>query len=163
VFDGPDAEPLSHAALARRPDELPELVLAWVPASALVRLRWSVDDLWSAIEDRGEPPHACEAHAAPGVGDPPAELASPAPASRGVLVWRRGLEVVHRTLDPDEAELAGWLVPGASFAELCGVLGALHGDAASGRAVELLVRWLAAGAIVERPAPADRTVDTHRA
>jgi len=99
-----------------------------VPSSVIVPLAWTVDDLWSAIED--EQP-----------------TVDPEPASRVVLVWRRDIAVLHRTLDDDEARLALQIAGGASFAAVCEVLGELHGDDASARAVELLVRWLGAEAL----------------
>jgi len=133
VFDGPDARPLAQAEVVALEARLPELVLAWVPSSVVVPLAWAVDDLWSAIED-----------------DRPAF--EPARADRVVLVWRREISVLHRTLDADEAQLAHSIASGAPFAEICEVLGSLHGDAASGRAVELLVRWLEADALA---APSD--------
>jgi hypothetical protein len=133
VFDGPDAEPLSHAEAVARGAELPELVLSWIPSSVVVPIAWAVDELWSAIEDE----------------QPPFE---PAPADRVVLVWRRDLAVLHRTLDPDEAGLALSLAAGVRFADICGALAELHGDGAVPRATELLIRWLAAGALA---APAD--------
>ena len=130
VFDGPDAAPLGHAEAAALGDQLAELVVAWVPSSAVVELGWTVDELWSAIEDEQPLPE-------------PLAVA----ARRTVLVWRRDVAVLHRTLDPDEAELAPQVARGARFAEVCEVLGALHGEAASARAVELLVRWLGGEAI----------------
>jgi hypothetical protein len=132
VFDGPDAEPLAQEAVAALGDALPDLVLAWVPSSVVVPLAWSVDDLWSAIEDgvaEGEPM--------------PEPIAEP----RVVLVWRRDIAVLHRTLDADEGRLALQIARRSSFAEICGVLGEIHGDEASARAVELLLRWLAAAAL----------------
>jgi len=132
VFDGPDAQPLAQADVVALETRLPELVLAWVPSSSVVPLAWAVDDLWSALED-DQPGFA------------------PERASRVVLVWRRELAVLHRTLDPDEAELAQQIAIGVAFAEICAVLGGLHGDAAGERAVELLLRWLAAEAVVAQP------------
>jgi len=129
VFDGPDARPLAQDEVVALDTELPALRLAWIPSSVIVPLTWAVDDLWSALED-GQP------------------ALPPAPASRVVLVWRRELEVVHRTLDPDEGQLAASLVAGAPFAEVCEQLGELHGDDAGARAAELLLRWLAASALV---------------
>lgn len=129
VFDGPDAEPLAHAAVIELGAELPELVLAWVPSSAVVPLAWAVDDLWSAIED-----------------DQPVS-AEPAREARVVLVWRREISVLHRTLDPDEAELARPIAAGARFADVCEWLGGRNGDEASTRAAELLLRWLEAAAL----------------
>lgn len=123
VFDGPDAEPLAHAGVVALATQLPELVLSWVPSSVVVPLAWTVDELWSAIED-DQP--TCE----------------PACEPRVVLVWRRDSSVLHRTLDSDEAELARPIATGARFAEACELLGRIHGDEASGRAAELLLRWL---------------------
>jgi hypothetical protein len=39
-----------------------------------------------------------------------------------------------------------------SFADACEVLGELHGEAASARAVELLLRWLQAAVLAAPPA-----------
>jgi len=133
VFDGPDADPLAQDAVAALGDELPGLVLSWVPSSVVMPIGWTVDDLWSAIED----------------GQPTVE---PEPASRVVLVWRRDVAVLHRTLDDDEARLAASIAAGARFADVCEVLGELHGDAAGARAVELLLRWLGAEALDAAPA-----------
>jgi hypothetical protein len=134
VFDGPDAPALTQDAAAALGDELPNLVLSWVPSSVVVPIAWAVDDLWSAIED---------GQAAP---DP-----DPAAEARVVLVWRRDIAALHRTLDADEARLAPDIARGVAFAEICGVLGELHGDDASARAVELLVRWLGAAVLDGSP------------
>ncbi|MGH9887034.1 MAG: HvfC/BufC family peptide modification chaperone [bacterium] len=128
VFDGPDAEPLTQEVAAALGDGLPELALAWVPASVVVPLAWTVDALWSALED-----------------EQPFE--EPVQETRVVLAWRRDLSVLHRTLDADEGRLAPLIAQGSSFAAVCELLGELHGDAASGRAVELLLRWLGAAAL----------------
>lgn len=132
VFDGPDAEPLAHASAVALGPELPELVLTWVPSSAVVPLAWAVDDLWSAIED----------------GQPTFE---PASAARVVLVWRRDSSVLHRTLDPDEAELAHAIAAGVRFADACERMATIHGDGATGRAAELLLRWLGDAALADLP------------
>ena len=129
VFDGPDAQPLAQAEVIALDAALPELVLSWVPSSVVVTLDWPVDDLWSAIED-----------------DQP--FTAPVREARVVLVWRRDISVLHRTLDADEAELAPQIAIGMRFAEICEVLGGLHGAAASERAVALLVRWLAAELVI---------------
>ena len=132
VFDGPDAAPLTQDEVAALGDELPGLVLAWVPSSVVVPLAWSVDDVWSAIED-GEP------------------FSEPTPDARVVLVWRRDVAVLHRTLDEDEGRLAPRIAAGARFADICEVLGEIHGDGASARAVELLLRWLPAAVLDGSP------------
>ena len=132
VFDGPDASPLVQDDVAALGHRLPELVLSWVPSSVVVALAWAVDDLWSALED----------------GQPAFE---PAHEPRVVLVWRREISVLHRTLDADEAQLASLIGFGVSFADVCEVLGAVHGVDASERAVELLLRWLQAAALRSPP------------
>jgi Putative DNA-binding domain len=128
VFDGPEAQPLAHADVVALDTQLPELVMSWVPSSVVVPLAWTVDDLWSAIED-GQP------------------LIEPVSCARVVLVWRRDISVLHRTLDPDEGELAREIATGARFVEVCERLAETHGDDASGRAAELLLRWLEAAAL----------------
>ncbi len=132
VFDGPDAAPLATAEVAALGDELPELVLRLVPSSVVVPLAWAADELWSAIED-----------------DAPAFV--PERSARTVLVWRRELAVLHRTLDEDEATLAPRLATGIRFAEVCALLATTHGEEAAVRATELLLRWLQAEVLVAAP------------
>jgi hypothetical protein len=136
VFDGPDAEPLTQAEVVAQGSQLPELVLRWVPSSIVVPIEWAIDELWTAIEDDQDP-------------------LDPARASRTVLVWRRDISVLHRTLDPDEAQLAPAIGRGVSFAEVCEVLGTIHGDNAGPRAAELLLRWLDAEAVIGGRAPSE--------
>ena len=115
VFDAPDARALEQAEAIALGESLPALMMTWVPASIVLPLGWAVDDLWSALED----------------GEPSFE---PAAGARVVLVWRRATDVLHRTLDADEAPLATRIAEGTTFAAVCELLGAMHGDAASGRA-----------------------------
>lgn len=129
VFDGPDAATLTRDALSQVPIEaFPGVELALVPSSLVVRIAWTVDELWSTIEDE-------------------AQNAAPRPCERAVLVWRRELRVVHRTLDDDEAELAQLLARGASAAELSTRLAERATAAPEQRLVELLSRWLEAEAL----------------
>lgn len=128
AFDAADAAPLTRDELATRaPEELPGLVLRWVPAAQVVTVAWSVDDTWSDLED--------------GVAPRPA-TAGP----RTILVWRRDVEVIHRTLEADEAAVADAVATGASFADVCETL-ARHSDEPAARAIELLVRWLDAACL----------------
>jgi hypothetical protein len=118
MFDAADAAPLVRADVTALPeDTLPALRLQWIPAATVLSLAWSVDDVWTAVED------SCP-------------IPSPRPATRHVLVWRAGTTVYHRTLDPDEAALAGQLAAGATFGELAAALG----DPV--RLVTLVLRWI---------------------
>jgi hypothetical protein len=141
AFDGPDAAPLSRDDVAAAPPEaFPSLPLRPVPTAALVELRTNADEIWDALE--GERP-------APEV----------AAGDRVVLVWRRGVTVIHRTLRAEELPAirrlfapAGALAPPASFSDVCD---ALAGDAAAvERALDLLLRWLDAELLAAAP-PAD--------
>jgi len=124
VFDGPDAAPLAREAIAAlAPDAFPALSLRLVPASAVVELATTADEVWSAVEDGA---------AAPAVR----------PEPRTVLVWRRDLAVVHRTLDADEAPAIRRIAAGACFADVCEQL-------APERALALLVRWLDAAILLD--------------
>ncbi len=158
VFDGPDAAPMSRDdAAALPPAEFPRLALRLVPASALLELSTNADALWDAIEDERPPPPA---------------VAAP----RAVLVWRRDLTVIHRTLEPDEAAAVRRVHGGASFEEVCEALAAAaevdvdptglrpapRAEPAGSppplaplveRALELLLRWLDAGAIARDSTP----------
>lgn len=135
VFDGPDAArgPMSRDdAAALPPEEFPRLPLGLVPASALVELSTNADDVWDALEDDRPPPEA-------------------AARARAVLVWRRGLVVIHRTLEPDEAPALRRVQRGATFGEVCEVLAeAAPGADVAPRAIALLLRWLDAE-ILGRP------------
>jgi hypothetical protein len=122
AFDGADAEPLAREDLAAlEPAQFPALKLALVPTAALVDLATNADETWDALERGGEPP--------------PNE-----DGFRAVLVWRRDLDVVHRTLERDEVAPLRRLTGGATFAEICE-----HFIDDGARALELLVRWLDAG------------------
>ena len=133
VFDAADAE-RAGGVLSREdvaalpPEEFPRLPLRLVPASALIELSTSADELWDALED-GRPP--------------PAAAATP----RTVLVWRRDLVVIHRTLEPDEAGALRRVRAGARFEEVCEALAASGAATVIERALELLLRWLDAGAL----------------
>lgn len=137
VFDGLDAAPLTQADVMALGDALPALVLRLVPASRVVALASTADDVWSALEDADAPPAAT-------------------PATRAVLVWRRAVSVIHRTLDADEAALAPRLVEGIPFADLCEQLAGPHGEGAAGRATELLLRWLEAEVLCATTGPTTR-------
>jgi len=122
VFDGPDAVPLRRSDLAAlAPEDFPELRLRLVPSSAVVSIGSNADEVWSAIEDDTVLPLA-EAD------------------RRTVLVWRRELVVVHRTLDEHEALVVERLRYGITFAELCA--GLVDRDDAAERALAFVLGWL---------------------
>lgn len=121
AFDSPDATPLTREVLAAvAPEAFPALRLRLVPTAILVDLATNADDVWDALEDEGAVP-------------------SRADGARTVVVWRREVTVIHRTVDSDEAAPLELLAVGASFAEICEQIGDVD------RALALLLRWLDAG------------------
>jgi hypothetical protein len=78
---------------------------------------------------------ACwQAHAnAPAPAVPPATIDPPT----HVLVWRAGLDVLHRELEPDEARAIAALITGIRFDALCEAIGSAD------TVVAWLQRWLA--------------------
>lgn len=129
AFDAADADALALAALAALPAERwPGLVLQLVPAARFVELTFAVDDAWAAIEANSTPvlpPHA---------------------AVRTVVVWRRDLAVIHRTVDDAEALALKLVAGGVRFANVCERLGeGLDTEAAAARAFTCVSRWATAG------------------
>lgn len=137
VFDAGDAAPLGRADLEDLPPEsFAELRLSLVPASAFVDLAWNADEVWDAIEDA----RTCPA---------------PRPIDATVLVWRRDLQVIHRTLELDEAVLLTRFAMGEPFGSACDSL--VGHDEPIQRAIELLLRWLDAAILAAPPSTGDRT------
>lgn len=137
AFDGPDAEVLTrdHVA-ALPPEQFPELRIKLVPTAQLLLVTTNADDVWDAIEDERTPPAALDVR-------------------RAILVWRRDVTVIHRTLEEDEASALLQTTSysrGNTFAGVCEAFG-MQPDP-SARAIELLLRWLDAEILVrERSDP----------
>lgn len=137
AFDGPDAEVLTrdHVA-ALPPEQFPELRVKLVPTAQLLLVTTNADDVWDAIEDDRTPPAALDIR-------------------RVILVWRRDVTVIHRTLEEDEASALLQTTSsslGNTFAGVCEAFGTQPDPSA--RAIELLLRWLDAEILVrERSGP----------
>jgi hypothetical protein len=128
VFDRADVPLQTREALAALPpDAFAELALPLIPAHEVVPARHQVDRLWRIVdagETAFEPPPARPGHA--------------------LLVWRRGVTVYHRPVEPPEADGLALARDGASFGSLCAEL-ARDADPAQAaqRAAALLGQWLA--------------------
>ncbi len=135
AFDAADAPLAQRADLTSiAPADWPCLTFA--PHASVQRVVVSPDiyALWQSL-GRDE---------APGVR--PAQFAPDAPH----LVWRLGLDVKLRPLEPDEAEALDVAIAGKNFSAICELLGNRVGfDRASLRAAELLDRWVTSGMIGE--------------
>jgi hypothetical protein len=127
LFDGPDAEPLAVESLrAGPPERFATLRLRLVPAHALFAPRFELGELWRA--------------------DDPASVV-PARATGALLVWRRGLEVLHRPTGEEETSWLRRLAAGeVTFEALCASLADGRTDEqAAARAFELVGRWATDG------------------
>jgi hypothetical protein len=125
AFDAADAPVAARQELAGVPPEgFLELRLALVPSAQLVGLRHAADQVWSDVED-GAP------------------WSPPTASVRPVMVWRRGLTVVHRTLADDEARFLATLAGGGRLADACEAMAA-HPDPVA-RALEVLLDALDGG------------------
>lgn len=124
VFHGPDAVPLTAAAMrAIPPERWPTLVLRTHPALKLLDCEFAVGSLLRAISEGA-----------------PWPIPQRGPIS--IVVWRQASQVYYRTLEPGEREALGIASEGASFAAIC----AASSDKIEGDAVaainRMLARWL---------------------
>ena len=103
TFDGPDADPLSAAALAAvAPEAWATLGLRLHPTARLLVFEHNSVAVWQAYDDDAEPPPLQRS-------EPPVTW----------LVWRKGLQPHFRSLRPVEAVLLGALLAGERFATAC--------------------------------------------
>lgn len=147
LYDGPDAETLELDVLRlMSPDALSALWLVAIPCHAVLGNRFCVSRRWKDLE----------AGASGGV-----VVVAQTPET--LLVWRRGLDVYHRAVDPDEARLLALVRGGTRFEIVCeALLGETACDSSSDlsldvssvaeRAFQLIGRWVNDGLIA---APSD--------
>ena len=132
LFDGPDAEALTlEMVRALPPASLPDLALRAVPCVATLATEFAIAPLWRALETGG------------GAVEPPPKVAGT------ILIWRQGLTVFHRPLDPDELVCLPLLQAGTTFAAVCerALAETADSQAAARRAFELLARWIDDGVL----------------
>jgi hypothetical protein len=132
VFDAADAQPLTHAALARvPPDEWAQLRFQWHPSVQRLALNWNVPQIWQALSDDAERPPTAFSHT-------PTQW----------LLWRQELTTYFRSLPPTEAAVLDAARSGWPFGELCALLCDEVGDAqAPVQAATLLRGWVDSGLI----------------
>ena len=134
VFDLEDCDVMTFDQLrSLAPERFAELPLRLIPAQRRCRVTFPVDEIWRQIE-RGNcmPPVTNEA---PGV----------------LLAWRRAGEVLHRRVDPVEADLLDLLAAGTTFGQMCERLGTDRTvEEAAALAFPLLTRW-SAEALLRHP------------
>ena len=103
ALDCVQATPLVASTVhAVPPDRWPDMQLRAIESAALVTTRLPFAELWQR-HDR----------------DPSPTEAPPRVGERSVLVWRQGLDPMHREPEPTEAAALARVIEGTIFGELC--------------------------------------------
>jgi hypothetical protein len=109
---------------------VPTIKLKTHPAVEIVRDEWRVTDVLGAVESGRE-------------------WRKPAHRKSTVIVWRQNAQVYYRDLEEMEARALALLSAGASFADICQVIGArATGTDQVALIGRLLAQWLANGIIM---------------
>lgn len=104
LFDAADAKPLTMERLSELPmQSWQDLWLELVPAHRRLDLRYDLDALWKALVVADRKPNDAE---------------QPEQRPTHVLVWRRGYQVIHRRVLPEEQTLIELLQDGVSLPDL---------------------------------------------
>jgi hypothetical protein len=130
LFDGPDTNPITVDDLRQLgPEPLVGLRITLVRCHALVENEFAVADLWRRL-DRNE------------------AAGEVARARESVVVWRAGINVLHRDVDHGEAAHLRAVVRGTTIGRLCEEMGEGRNiDDAAQEVFNLVYRWAAAGLI----------------
>ena len=132
AFDAEDAAPVAAEELAAlAPADWPALRLRFSPSLRVIEASTAVDEIWKATS-------AARA------------LPEPEPRATTLRIWREGLQVFHRPLEPVERAALAAAASGQTFASVCEAAARTVGDEAAPEAVlRVLGRWLADGMIVD--------------
>lgn len=130
VFSGADATPLDAEALVATDWERVEFV--FVPSVRFRPMRSNAVAIWKALADETMPPGAAQ----PGMG-------------AGVRVWRRGFSPQFASMDAHECACLDLALAGATFGEICELLGRLHKPGRVAVEAGMLLRsWVGDGLVL---------------
>lgn len=132
VFDSADADPITVAALAgRQPAQWASLRFTFHPSVRRISLAWNAPQMWTALMDDAERPRArMERQRVPW------------------LLWRNELRELFRQLSEAEQHALDAASTGASFGDLCLLLGGhCREDEAPAQAAAWLRDWIDTGLI----------------
>jgi len=132
AFDAPDAPPVDGERLgAVAPEIWGDLRFTLTPSLRVLVAGAPIDEVWKAATSKQE--------------IPPVESAMTA-----LRVWREGLVVFHRRLEPVELAALQAVARGERFSDVCQAAATIVGDAdAATEVVRVLRRWIGDGMIVE--------------
>lgn len=130
VFSGTDAAPIDAAGLVAEDWERVELV--FVPGIRFRRMRSNAVAIWKALADETMPPGAVELKAA-----------------GGVRVWRSELSPRFASMEAHECDCLDLALTGATFGEICELLGQQRGPGpVAAEAGTLLRSWVEDGLVL---------------
>ncbi len=132
-FDAADARPVEAPAIgAIAPTDWPGMTLAFHPSLRVFVSRWTVPELWNALETARD--------------DAPAPKPSLRQKPVPFVLWRHEAQTLFRSLPDDEAAVLASAREGQAFASLCELLAAfVPEDQAGNRAAALLLGWVQQG------------------
>ena len=132
AFTAKDAEPVAQEALGLLGAAATEARLHFIPALQTLLLKHDVLPLWAELEESDEPPEVDGQEAC-------------------VVVWRKGFQVLHRALLPEEALALARARAGLTLAEVCEAFSEVKD--AQREAFRALGSWFSSGLVarVERP------------
>lgn len=139
-FDAADATPLEAASIgAIPPGDWPGMTLGFHPSLNVLVSRWTVPELWNALETASD--------------DAPAPKPAQRDAPVAFALWRQEGQTLFRSLAEDEAAVLSSAREGQAFAALCELLAAfVPEDEAGNRAAQLLLGWVQQGWIIRAAA-----------
>jgi hypothetical protein len=130
VFSGVDAAAIDVAALVA--DDWERVEFVFVPGIRFRRMRSNAVAIWKALDDESLPPGSVELEAA-----------------GGVRVWRREFSPQFASMDAHECDCLDLALTGATFGEICEMLGRFHGPGpVAVEAGSLLRAWVGDGLVL---------------
>jgi len=124
VFDAVDEDTLTVERLRElSPDAFATLGLGRIEASRLLTVRHPVCAWWdelAPLSTASDPPEGGVDRRASGAdGCGAAAAGAPAPGRQAILIWRQGVSVYHRPVDPPEERALAALGLGSTLGALC--------------------------------------------
>ncbi|PTR35072.1 putative DNA-binding protein [Luteibacter sp. OK325] len=130
VFGGADAQAIDATALVA--DDWERIEFVFVPSVRFRRMRSNAVAIWKALAEETMPPASVELK-----------------AMGGVRVWRRGLSPQFASMEAHECDCLDLALTGATFGEICQLLGRWHGPGSvAAEAGTLLRAWVGDGLLL---------------
>lgn len=132
AFDGPDGERMTLEVLgALSPEDWIGLQIRFHPTLQKSWYEWNIGPIWRAVNAGDTPPA-------------PARLAT----AGSIAIWRKGITLYWRTLEPYEDQAMNAFSSGADFAAVCDTLCEfIAADEVPARMAGMLNQWVTEGLV----------------